>query len=132
MHNSVVEINRKFPKEFVFAAFSLTLFGPIPQNGQTHSKNSPATAMNGFSVFDHFVELALLHLNIMLIIWVNTQQTHDLHWTPLRTSYDFQNAVCLLGITQVNMVNPVTLMSTKPTTMSTTKHVWPFSGYLKF
>ena len=64
--------------------------------------------MNGLSVFDHFVELALLHLNIMLIIWVNTQQTHDLQWTSLRSSYDFQNAVCPLGITKVNMINPVT------------------------
>ena len=39
----------------------LTLKAPIPQNGQTHSNNSSAVC---FSVFDHFVELALKGLRI--------------------------------------------------------------------
>ena len=38
----------------------LTLHAQTPQNGQTHSNNSSATAdENCLSVFDHFVSLAL-------------------------------------------------------------------------
>ena len=36
----------------------LTLYAPIPQNGQTHSNNSSELADELF-VFDHFVGLAL-------------------------------------------------------------------------
>ena len=37
----------------------LTIEAPIPQNGQTHSKNPSAITTNCLSVFDHFVGLAL-------------------------------------------------------------------------
>ena len=41
----------------------LTLHAPTPQNGQSHSKNSSATADELLGVFDHFVGLALTGLN---------------------------------------------------------------------
>ena len=37
----------------------LTIEAPIPQNGQTHSKNPSAITTNCLNVFDHFVGLAL-------------------------------------------------------------------------
>ena len=38
---------------------SLTLYSPIPQNGQTHSSNSSAVADEPLGVFDHFLGLLL-------------------------------------------------------------------------
>ena len=35
----------------------LTLSAPTPQNGQTHSKNSPAVVENCLSVFNYFAGL---------------------------------------------------------------------------
>ena len=50
----------------------LTLPSPIPQNGQTHSGTSSATAddLNCMSVFDHFVELALKALKMFFPVVV--------------------------------------------------------------
>ena len=43
----------------LYFAWLITLKAPTPQNDQTHSNNSSATADKFLSVFDHFVTLAL-------------------------------------------------------------------------
>ena len=48
-------------KIFTMKPFSLTLYAPTPQNGETHSSNLPA---NCLSVFEHFVGLACKGLNL--------------------------------------------------------------------
>ena len=49
----------------------LTLYSPIPQNGQTHSGTSAtADGLNCMIVFDHFVELALKALKMFFHVVV--------------------------------------------------------------
>ena len=45
----------------------LILYAPTPQNGQTHSNNSSATADGCLNVFDHFVGLAFKGLTFMVL-----------------------------------------------------------------
>ena len=61
--NKLTELTKKFGTGEKDSFF--TLYMPTPQNGQRHTI-CQQKLMNCLSVFDHFVELALKGLNVLI------------------------------------------------------------------